>query len=171
MIAGVVLASLALIWALFNVVDALRWSSKVDALSTQARARSGALTSMRGVVGERQKNAQAYAFLESLIADRTRLQRNLRAVARTTPPGVRLEELDLTRAGEEWQGGVGGMATGSSGADVLLAVDRFFRYLPREMPLRDLLLTQLEDVETSDKQRLPGMKFRFTFTAIPNAQP
>lgn len=171
LIAAVALASLALIWALFNVVDALRWSSKVDALATQARARSGALTSMRGVVDERQKNAQAYTFLESLVADRTRLQRNLRAVARTTPPGVRLEELDLTRAGEEWQGGVGGMATGSSGADVLLAVDRFFRYLPREMPLRNLLLTQLEDVEPSDKQRLPGMRFRFTFTAIPNAQP
>lgn len=169
--AGSAIAALALIWALFNVFNALRWGGEVDSLAARARARSTSLASMRSVVDERQKNAQAYTFLESLIADRGRLQRNLRAVARTMPPGVRLEDFELVRAGEEWRGAVGGLATGSSGAEVLLAVDRFFRNLPREMPLRDLLLSQLEDLEPSATQPRGGIKFRFTFTAIPERQP
>ncbi len=132
-----------------------------------AQERMNTLAPLRIVASQRQVNAQSITYLNGLRVDRANVQQFLRALGRATPPGVQLQALSFARKGAEWNVSVAGGAFGNSGADVLLAIDRFYHSLPREMSLHDLVLADLSDAPAD--QFSTAMKFSITFVLSPPA--
>jgi len=168
LLAAGVVVSLAIIWAVLSLTSALKWSRQVQTLSKVAESRIATLEPMRVVAAERQKNAQSVSYLGKLETDRLRAQAVLRGIVRATPPGVQLLSVSLDKSGDEWSASIAGAAFGESGADVLLGIDRFFHSLPRELPMHDLVLAELDDVAGGEFGA--GMKFKLTFVS-PGARP
>jgi len=168
LLAAGVVVSLAIIWAVLSLTSALKWSRQVQTLSKVAESRIATLAPIRVIAAERQKNAQSVAYLGKVETDRLRAQAVLRAIVRATPPGVQLLSISLDKSGDEWSASIAGAAFGESGADVLLGIDRFFHSLPRELPMHDLVLAELDDVAGGEFGA--GMKFKLTFVS-PGARP
>ena len=164
-IAASIVAAAAILWAIFSVASTLRLSAKVENNRKIAVERMSTLAPLRVVAAERQKNAQSLAYLEAVRANESQVQDVLRALVRATPPGIQLTNLTIDRSGTEWSASLAGTAFGDSGADVLLAIDRLFHAIPREMTVHDLLLTELSDLPTD--QFGAGMKFSMTFVVSP----
>jgi hypothetical protein len=74
----------------------------------------------------------------------------------------------MVRSAGQWSVQLVGSASGDTGADVLLAIDRLYHGLPRELPMHDLLLTELDDLNPSDFGA--AMKFTLTFVASPGGK-
>ncbi len=169
-IASAAFAGVAVLWALFNIFSAVRWSNQVKSLSRDAAARSASLATIRSVVQKRQQTASGAAFLQSEAAGEIGLQNLLRSIARATPPGVQLNDITSVKAGADWQVSISGAALGESGAAVLLGVDRLFRSIPREMPVRELVVAELGEA-TATETLGTTMSFRMTFVASPPTAP
>ncbi len=160
-IAASLIGALAMLWAVFTVSSTLSLSAKVDDNRKIAAARMSTLAPLRVVAAERQKNAQSLAYLESVRGNDSHIQDFLRALVRATPPGIQLNSLSLDKSGEEWSVSMAGSGFGETGADVLLAIDRFFHAIPRELNVHDLALVELSDLPAD--QFSAGMKFSLTF--------
>lgn len=160
-------SALAILWAVFSVAQTVSLNKRVMTDQRIAQERMNTLAPLRVVASQRQQNAQSLTYLNGLEADRANVQQFLRALGRATPPGVQLQSVSIARKGAEWNVNVAGGAFGGSGADVLLAIDRFYHSLPREMSLHDLVLADLNDA-TSD-QFSAAMKFTVTFVVSPPA--
>lgn len=167
-VAGAVVCALAILWAVFSVATTLSLSRKVEANRKVATARMATLAPLRVIAAERQKNAQSQAYLQSLRSGEGQIQEFARGLVRATPPGVQLISVSLDKSGAEWNATLSGNGYGETGADVLLAIDRFYHAVPREMAVHDLLLTELSDLPGD--QFGAGMKFTMTFVLSPSAK-
>ena len=139
----------------------------METLNRVAVSRMAAIEPMRSIAAQRQKHAQSVDYLVKLQNSRAGVQAVLRGIARATPAGVQLTSVNIGRNADQWNVSISGSAFGESGADVLLGIDRFFHELPRQLPLHDLALPQVDDVPGGAFPA--GMKFVLTFTA-PGAQ-
>jgi hypothetical protein len=167
-LAGAAVSTLAIVWAVFSLAADIKLARKVESERATAEARMNTLAPIRVIASQRQKNAQSIAYLEKISADREHTQEVLRALVRATPPGVQLTTVSLSRSGDEWSVQINGSAFGDTGADVLLGIDRFFHSLPRELPMHDLVLSELDD--TAPGEFGSAMKFGLTFVASAGAR-
>jgi hypothetical protein len=167
-LAGTLVSALAIIWAVASVVSVINVSKQVAAEQAAAQARIQSLAPMRVVASDRQKNAQSLEFLESQRIDREHTRDLIRALIRAIPPGVQFSGVSMDRSGQEWKVQLSGNAFGDTGADVLRGIDRLLHSLPREQPIHDLLISELDDINSPDFPA--AMKFTLTFVASPPAK-
>lgn len=165
---GGLVSALAILWAGISVVSIVKLSRDVTAQQAAAESRIQTLAPLRVVASARQKHAQSVLYLEAMRLDREHTGEVLRALVRATPPGVQLASLAMDRSGGEWKVQLSGAAFGETGADVLLGIDRLFHNLPREMPMHDLVLSQLDEAPAGEFGA--AMSFTLTFTASPGAK-
>jgi hypothetical protein len=163
---GAIVSAIAIIWAILSVSGVIALSKKLDSERRVAQARMNTLDPIRVIAAQRQKNAQSIKYLDDVARDRVHTEEILRAIVRATPPGMQLTAVSLDRTGQEWSLQISGTAYGDTGADVLLGVDRFYHSLPRELPMRDLVVASLEDVPPADF----GAAMKFTFTCVASPQ-
>jgi len=166
---AIAVSAVAVLWAFFTVAATLRLSSTVEESRKVAVERMSQLAPLRIVAAERQKNAQSRTYLRRVRAGDVQIQGFIRALLRATPPGIQLTNLGLQRSGDEWSVTLTGSGYGETGADVLLAIDRFFHAIPREMTVHDLVLTDLNDAPAS--QFGAAMRFTMTFVLSAPAEP
>lgn len=168
LLAGGLVSALAIIWAVVSVFAVVMLGKQVASQQTLAQARVQALAPLRQVASARQKNAQSLAYLDGLRIDREHTLDVIRALIRATPLGVQFASVAMDRTGQEWTVQLTGTAFGDTGADVLLGIDRLFHNLPRELPMHDLVLGELDDINPADFGA--AMKFTLTFVASPPAK-
>lgn len=155
------ISALALLWAVFSVMQVLSLSRKVESERRIAETRMSTLAPLRVVAAQRQTTAQSASYLETVRRDGEQPRQFLRALGRATPPGVQLLSVSMQRSGPEWNVSISGAAFGDTGADVLLGIDRFFHAVPREMQIHDLVLAELGDA--TPNRFGAAMKFTVTF--------
>lgn len=163
LLVGATVMAVAVIWAVLAVASDLKWSRQVESEKRVAESRMATLAPIRVIAALRQKHAESVSYLEMLATGQQHTQSVLRAIARAAPPGVQLNSVSLDRSGSEWSISLAGNAYGETPADVLLGIDRLFHSLPRELPMHDLILAELGDINGGEFPA--AMSFTLTFVA------
>lgn len=160
-----VLALVAWWWAGNGVVAALNWRTRVNTLTTALDRRAAPLQPLREIVKKRQEAAQQIGALETVAAERQKLQQMLQALSFASQADVAIESFSARRAPAGWEAGVTGNSSAYVASDAVSSVHRFYRELPQLVNGTSISLDGLTWSDSTGTSSISRIGFSLRYTA------
>ncbi|MFO7892104.1 MAG: hypothetical protein R6U63_00100 [Longimicrobiales bacterium] len=147
--AGIVMAA-AVWWAGAAMTVARVEADRARTVESRVRTELAWLNSVERTLETRRAHELRLEFVEATTAERAETRRILAAVAAAAPPPVRLDTLRVERQAGAWALTLTGRAAAGTSADAVRAVDALYRGIPERLPVRELELDELRDVQEAE---------------------
>ena len=156
----------AAVFALSGLLRARNEAAALSAVRDHVAERMPEIWSIQTALEQRAGYAQRLAALEAADIGHGKLDRVLQAVASSVNERVQLTSLKGTWQDNGWYVEVGGIASGTSGADAVGSLNAFYNRLPRELPAQDLALGSFDYMPADSGQRAVQLSFNVKFSAL-----
>lgn len=164
-------ALLAVAWAAWSAIAMQRLEGEIARTRTEAAERLATLAPAVQTAERRQAVSDANGAIGAVYAEHAAMRQAIVALASAAPAGISLDSVAAVRDSADptrWRFVASGFSRGLSGAQVVRALDEFYRRIPgaasRGVTLVDRQLDQLVYDAQTDSARLNELTLRFRIT-------
>lgn len=163
-VGAALLAAIAWWWAGNGVMAVIGWRARINTLSVALDRRAAPLAPLREIVRKRQQSAQQIQAIETVAAERQKLQQLLQALSFAPQANVAIEGFSATRDAQGWSANVSGSALSYQASEAVGSVHRFYRELPRMVKGTSIALDGLTWTDPTSTVALTKIGFSLRYT-------
>ncbi len=168
-IAGaVLLAAIAWWWAGNGVMAVIGWRNRINTLTVALDRRAAPLAPLREIVEKRKQSSMQIQAIETVAAERQKLQQLLQALSFAPQANVAIEGFSATRDAQGWSASVNGSAVSYQASDAVGSVHRFYRELPDMVNGTSIALDALSWSDPAKDSALTRIGFTLRYTTAPS---